>query len=144
MYETDSAGPPAGPGYQLPECGPHPGFPLYEGLIAGGIAVADTCGSIVDHLTARRLDMWLAARPQVPYFASEPGLEARLRIHARSAAYPNQPQAARLLKYRPHRGHRSQSDRPELRRRPRPDRPSRRLGPPLSAQSVRSDTRGQR
>jgi len=60
MYETDSgAGPPAVPGYQLPQRGPHPGSPLYEGLFAGGIAVADTCDNIVDHLTARRLDMWL-------------------------------------------------------------------------------------
>jgi hypothetical protein len=55
-----------------------------------------------------------------------------------------QSQAAWLPKYRRHQEHRVQPNRPELGRRPRPDRPSRRLDPPLSARSVRLDTRGRR
>jgi hypothetical protein len=63
MYESrNGAGPPAATAYQLPERGPHPGTSLYAGLIVSGIAASDTRGSIVDHLTARRLDMWLVAR----------------------------------------------------------------------------------
>ncbi len=70
MYETDNGlGPPAGPGYRLPADGPLPDLPLYERLIADGIAEADRRGSIVDHVTARRLAIWLAARPQHPVFA---------------------------------------------------------------------------
>jgi hypothetical protein len=70
MYETDNGvGPPAGPGYRLPEAGPLPDLPLYERLNDDGIAEADRRGSIVDHVTARRLAIWLAARPQAPDFA---------------------------------------------------------------------------
>ena len=65
MYETDNGvDPPAGPGYRLPEDGPLPDLPLYEQLIADGIAEADSRGTIIDHVTARRLAIWLAARPQ--------------------------------------------------------------------------------
>ena len=42
---------------------------LYERLIDDGIAAADARGSPVGHLTARRLAIWLAARPQAPVFA---------------------------------------------------------------------------
>jgi hypothetical protein len=42
---------------------------MYERLIDDGIAAAGRRGSSVDHLTARRLAIWLAARPQAPDFA---------------------------------------------------------------------------
>jgi hypothetical protein len=42
---------------------------MYERLVDDGIAAADSRGSTVDHLTARRLAIWLAARPQALDFA---------------------------------------------------------------------------
>ena len=68
---------------------------MSERLIDDGIAAADCRGSTLDHLAARRLAIWLAARLQAPDFSQglgplrrngliSPALKAQLRIRARS------------------------------------------------------------
>jgi hypothetical protein len=90
--------------------GPLPDPPLYERLIGDGIAAADIRHGAVDHVTARRLAIWLASQPEQPDFArglarfTRTGaitqvLKMQLRYRARSATYPHRPQAARLLEY---------------------------------------------
>lgn len=97
-------------GSQQPDAAPQPDLALYERLIDDGIAAAGAQGGSVDHVTARRLAIWLAARPQQPdfarglnHFAKTGGithsLKMQLRIHARSPRYLHQWEASTLLQY---------------------------------------------
>jgi len=87
---------------------------LYERLIDDGIAAADSRGGVIDHVTARRMAIWLLSQPQEPDFtrglirfarsgAISHALKTQLRNYARSM-YPYRPQAARLMQYTVARG----------------------------------------
>ena len=87
-----------------------PDLRMYERLIDDGIAAANAHGGVVDHLTARRLAIWLAARPQTPELARglvrfvrtgaiTHSMKTQLRLHTRSGLYPHLPEASRLMEY---------------------------------------------
>ena len=116
MYETDNGiGPPARPSYRLSERGPLRDLSLYEDLIADGVAAANSQGGVIDHVTARRMALWLVAQQQPPDFArglirfAQSGavtraLKLQLANYARSAGYPHRSKAARLREYAVARG----------------------------------------
>jgi hypothetical protein len=87
-----------------------PDLRMYQRLIDDGIAAANARGGVVDHLTARRLAIWLSARPQTPELAQglvrfvrtgaiTHAMKTQLRIHTRSGLYPHLPEASTLMEY---------------------------------------------
>ena len=87
-----------------------PDLRMYERMIDDGIAAAKAHGGVIDHLTARRLAIWLAARPQTPELARglvrfvrtgaiTHSMKTQLRLHTRSGLYPHLPEASRLMDY---------------------------------------------
>jgi hypothetical protein len=110
MRRTDNGTGPPPRTHRVPADQLLPDLGLYERLINEGVAAAHARGGPVDHVTARRLAIWLAARPQEQPFAQ--GLTrfintgiiyrefmTRLRVHSRSGGYADQPEAARLMQY---------------------------------------------
>jgi hypothetical protein len=92
-----------------------PDLKTYQRMIDEGIAAADRRGSSVDHVTARRLAIWLAAQPQQAEFSRglvrfvrtgviTHAMKTQLRNYSRSATYPFQSKAARLMQYTVARG----------------------------------------
>ena len=116
MYETENGTrPPASPGRQAPEHRPLRDLSLYEELIADGVAAATSRGGTIDHVTARRMALWLIAQQQPPDFSrglirfAQSGVVTRALKHqlanyARSPGYPHRSMAARLREYAVARG----------------------------------------
>ncbi len=95
--------------------GPARDLALYQRLISDGIATANSRGGVIDHVTARRMAIWLISRPQQPDFtrglirfaqsgAITHSLKTQLRNYARSASYQYRLHAARLMEYTVARG----------------------------------------
>ena len=111
MRRTDNGTGPAPPQAQrVPADQLLPDLALYERLINNGVDAANARRGPVDHVTARRLAIWLAARPQEPSFAHnltrfintgaiQRELKTQLRIRARSGNYADQAQTAQLMQY---------------------------------------------
>jgi hypothetical protein len=83
---------------------------LYELLISDGIAAANSRGGVIDHVTARRMALWLLSQQQPPDFTrglirfAQTGVVTRaLKMqfgnYARSPGYPYRSKAARLREY---------------------------------------------
>ena len=138
MYETDNgARPPAGPGYRLPEHRPLRDLSLYEDLIADGLAAANSQGGAINHVTARRMALWLVAQQQPPDFtrglirfaqsgAVTRSLKLQLADYARSAGLPTPVNGRQAQGIRSRPRHRPRPGRRRFRRHLRPDRPGRR------------------
>jgi hypothetical protein len=89
---------------------------LYERLIGYGLAEADARGGAMDHVTARRMALWLLPRLQeepdfmrgLIRFAKSGAIthdfKTHLRRSARAPNHPQRPHAARLLQYAVARG----------------------------------------
>jgi hypothetical protein len=104
------------PADTTPQGRPARDLAFYERLISSGIAEADARGSAIDHVTARRMAIWLLPRSQqepafmrgLIHFARTGGisdpLKKHLQHHARSPGHPSRPHAARLLQYAVARG----------------------------------------
>lgn len=97
--------------------GPARDLAFYERLISRGTAEADDRGSVADHVTARRLALWLLARsgedPEfirgLVHFARTGGITRSLKTRLRVYAWAPSPglysrHAARLLQYAAARG----------------------------------------
>ncbi len=115
MYETDNGlGSPPGPGYQLPADGPLPDLPLYERLIADGIADADRRGTIIDHVTARpapgRQHQWEVS--WLPGQTLDRNTAITAMTLADTTAEPRPPRRPPALAPHPQLGPRTRPDRP--------------------------------
>jgi len=83
---------------------------LYERLISDSIAAANSQGDVIDHVTARRMALWLVSQRQSPDFtrglirfartgAVTRALKIQLANYARAPGYPHRSKAARLREY---------------------------------------------
>jgi hypothetical protein len=90
--------------------GPARDLALYQRLISDGIAAANSRGGVIDHVTARRMALWLVSQRQPPDFTrglirfAQTGvvtraLKIQLGNYARSQGYPHRSKAARLREY---------------------------------------------